>query len=88
MLVQFQIIYKTHLGQEMVLVGSIPELGENVLEKAQKMTLLDPISGLWAYSAELGAISDFSYRYFVKDDNFNTFIDEWGADRFFDRANK
>jgi len=87
MLVQFQIIYKTHLGQEMVLVGSIPELGENVLANAPKMTLLDPISGLWAYTAELDAMSGFTYRYYVKDDNFNTFIDEWGADRVCKPAN-
>jgi hypothetical protein len=88
MLVQFQIIYKTHLGQELVLVGSTPELGENSVANAPKMTLLDPDSGLWTYCAELDAVSGFSYRYYVKDDNFNTFIDEWGADRFFNRANK
>ncbi|MFZ4548232.1 MAG: 4-alpha-glucanotransferase [Bacteroidales bacterium] len=87
MLVQFQIIYKTHLGQELVLVGSIPELGENSVENAKKMTLLDPDSGLWAYSTELEGISGFSYRYFVKDDNFNTFIDEWGANRVCKPAN-
>ncbi|MFA5973841.1 MAG: 4-alpha-glucanotransferase [Lentimicrobiaceae bacterium] len=83
MLIQFQVIYKTHIGQQLVIVGSIPELGNGRRQDAPLMTLKDVITGLWIFQVELSSLTDFSYRYFVKDDNFNTFIEEWGPDRVF-----
>lgn len=46
MLVQFQVIYKTHIGQHLVIVGSIPELGNGSQPDAQIMTLKDALTGL------------------------------------------
>ena len=83
MTVRFQIIYKTHIGQVVMLVGSVPELGDGNRENACTMLLIDAESGLWEYRFNPANAVDFSYRYFVKDDNFNTSIEEWGPDRGF-----
>ena len=88
MLVQFQVIYKTHIGQQLTIVGSIPELGSGSQQNAKLMMLKDALTGLWVYQVELNSVSNFHYRYFVKDDNFNTFIEEWGPDRIFKPENR
>ena len=88
MLVQFQVIYKTHIGQQLAVGGSIPELGNGNQKNAQLMTLKNAISGLWVFQVNLSSPTDFSYRYFVKDKNFNTFIEEWGPDRIFRSGNR
>ena len=49
MTVRFQIIYKTHIGQVLMLLGSVPELGDGNRENACKMSLIDAESGLWEY---------------------------------------
>ncbi len=83
MLVKFQIEYKTHIGQTMVIVGSIPELGNGNQGTAQFMSLTNQDTGLWEYEVKLDTAADFTYRYFVKDDNFNILLEEWGAERTF-----
>jgi 4-alpha-glucanotransferase len=88
MLVQFQVIYKTHIGQVVMLIGSVPELGSGNRQNACLMSLIDAESGLWVYQFESESAIDFSYRYFVKDDNFNTLIEEWGPDRNFKSENR
>ena len=88
MLVQFQVIYKTHIGQVVMLIGSAPELGGGNRQNACLMSLIDAESGLWVYQFESESATDFSYRYFVKDDNFNTLIEEWGPDRNFKSENR
>jgi 4-alpha-glucanotransferase len=81
--ISFQIIYKTFPGQQLMLQGSIPELGSGSRESAVHMSLLDISTGLWGLEIELDHPSDFSYRFVVKDDNFDTRIEEWGPDRIF-----
>lgn len=88
MKVQFQVIYKTHIGQMLMLVGSVPGLGSGDRNKAAIMSLIDSESGLWVGETELKTALDFTYRYVVKDDNFNTFIEEWGPDRTFRAGNR
>lgn len=88
MLVQFQIVYKTHIGQQLMLVGSVPELGIGLQQDALMMSLVNAQSGLWAIRVELDPATGFNYRYFVKDDNFKTFIEEWGPDRVFKTENR
>lgn len=88
MLVHFQLVYKTHIGQQLTIVGSVPELGEGRVQDAPVMTLQDATTGLWGFQFELKPVSGFSYRYFVKDDNFNTYIEEWGPDRLFNPENR
>jgi hypothetical protein len=88
MIVQFQVVYNTHLGQSLMLLGSLPELGSGMPVNAKPMLLKNALAGLWTYQLEVSADTDFSYRYFVKDDNFNTFIEEWGPDRIFKSENR
>jgi 4-alpha-glucanotransferase len=88
MLVQFQIVYKTHIGQTLMLVGSLPELGASLPQDAKLMSLKNFQSELWVFQMEIHEPTDFSYRYFVKDDNFKTFIEEWGPDRVFKSENR
>jgi len=88
MLVQFHVVYKTHIGQVLMLVGSIPELGSGNRQQAVVMSLSNASSGLWVYQFESDSAAGFSYRYVVRDDNFNTFIEEWGPDRDFKPENR
>jgi 4-alpha-glucanotransferase len=66
-----------------LLVGSVPELGDGLPQNAQPMTLKNTHSGLWSFQVELSLADGFRYRYFVKDDNYHTLIEEWGPDRIF-----
>jgi len=81
MIVQFQLVYKTHMGQELMLLGSIPELGNGRQKDALPMRLDKVLDGLWIAEVEVNWRTAFSYRYFVKDTNFDTIIEEWGPDR-------
>ena len=83
MKVRFQIEYKTHFGQSMMLMGSIPSLGYNQPQDAVSMVLKDHESGLWVFDLEEDSLSEFQYRYFIKDENHNSFIEEWGPFRQF-----
>ena len=80
---QFQIHYITHPGQHLLISGSLPQLGKGKPGKAPLMHLTDPKTGLWTFRLKLDNPGDFTYRYFVRDDNFNTQIEEWGPDRTF-----
>ncbi len=83
MLLQFQIEFKTFPGQQMMVVGSLPALGEGNPQNACTMSLINIQVGTWFYRMEVVGGEDFTYRYFVKDDNFKTNIEEWGPDRIF-----
>ena len=83
MIVQFQVVYNTHLGQSLMLLGSLAELGSGMPVTAKPMVLKNALTGLWTYRFEVSEETEFTYRYFVKDDNFNTYIEEWGPDRIF-----
>ncbi|MEI6577215.1 MAG: 4-alpha-glucanotransferase [Bacteroidota bacterium] len=85
--IRFQIEYKTFPGQQMMLSGSNAQLGDKMREKAALMTLADALTGLWTFELSLEELSGFSYRYIVNDDNFKTFIEEWGPDRNFQVGN-
>ena len=83
MIVQFQVRYQTHFGQQPVVAGLHPSLGEGRLQDAPVMSLKDVETGLWTFRMELAPGEGLTYRYYVKDANFNTFIEEWGPDRSF-----
>ena len=88
MWIKFQVIYKTFIGQELMLVGSIDRL-EPVTGKMQcRWSLKMPKTGLWSYELEYSSPEKFSYRYFVNDSNFSVNIDEWGPDRIFSPENR
>lgn len=79
----FSVNYHTFPGQQPKVSGSLAELGSFENDRAPFMHLADLQSGLWTLEIEIPEDSEFSYRYVVKDDNFSTYIDEWGADRIF-----
>ncbi|HOW32215.1 MAG TPA: 4-alpha-glucanotransferase, partial [Bacteroidales bacterium] len=81
MVVCFQIEYKTHPGQQLVVAGSVKELGGGNPANAPFMTLKDVKSGIWKLEVDIEKAKEFHYRYFVKDDNFGTYLEEWGPDR-------
>lgn len=83
MKIRFQINYKTHPGQQLIIVGSMPALGGGEIPKAAVMNLLDAGAGHWAYETEWNGTGGFTYRYYVRDDNFSTLLEEWGPDRVF-----
>lgn len=87
MLIRFQVVYKTHIGQSVKLAGSIPELGNGIQKNACLMEVKDVDAGLWEFQFEYEEQSGFSYRYFVDDKNFDTYIEEWGPDRSFKPEN-
>jgi 4-alpha-glucanotransferase len=87
MVVHFQIEYKTFSGQQLMLVGSIPELGAGLLRDAKPMSLKNTSSFLWIFQLELDSVAGFTYRYFLRDDNSSTTIEEWGPDRVFKAEN-
>jgi 4-alpha-glucanotransferase len=81
MVIVFQIYYKTFPGQELYILGSAPSLGKGNMNKAKRMNLQDIATGMWVYELELNKVTELSYRYFVKDENFRTNLEEWGPDR-------
>ncbi len=83
MRIEFQIHYKTHPGQQLILTGSHPSLGEGRFERALNLKLINAQSGLWSCHISLDKPCGFSYRYYVKDDNFHTNLEEWGPERIF-----
>ena len=83
MLLRFHIEYNTSPGQQLIVAGSVPELGSGCPDKAPFMSLHNAKNGLWTYCLELNEDKDFRYRYFVKDGNSNTYLQEWGPDRVF-----
>jgi 4-alpha-glucanotransferase len=83
MKIRFQIEYRTHIGQEMMIAGDHPSLGGSAEIPAGKMTLTKPDSGIWIYDLETDTTVDIAYRYFVRDHNFNAVLQEWGPERIF-----
>ncbi len=83
MILQFQINYLTHPGQQLLVAGSAKELGGGKPGNAMFMTIKDVKSGLWVLTVDIGKAKEFTYRYYVKDDNFGTYLEEWGPDRHF-----
>ncbi len=81
MLLSFEIEYKTWLGQQMMIVGSLPELGGGLRELARPLEYSPGSGGLWTFRLEVAADAAFTYRYFIRDNNFSTTINEWGNDR-------
>lgn len=81
MLIVFQIEYKTYFGQQVMMSGSHALLGNNKRENAVGMTMTDPENGIWNLSLEIKPGEQFTYRYFIKEDNNPLTLEEWGPDR-------
>jgi 4-alpha-glucanotransferase len=88
MFIQFQIEYKTWPGQQIMLSGSLTQLGSGKMEEAVPMEYVEYSNGIWKYQIETDEKTTFNYRYFLKDDNFGTVTEEWGKNREFIPAAK
>lgn len=83
MQVYFQIEYRTYFGQQLMITGSHPLLGNGNKENAAIMTLIDPEEGIWRFPMNIEDGETFHYRYFVKEENQKNILEEWGPDRIF-----
>lgn len=83
--VSFEIDYHTIWGESLYLTGNIPELGNNKLTDAIKMSFDG--AGKWSATIYLPEnICGFTYSYFVKKDSGDIRA-EWGNPRLFDAYN-
>ena len=76
----FSIKYFTQWGQNMAIVGNLPQLGANDPSKAVFMNFQWKEN--WSYVVDINATEPFelNYRYLLKDNNgLDNF--EWGTDR-------
>lgn len=80
--ISFEINYNTRPGENIYIVGSISELGNEKYEQAKKMEYSD---GKWKITFTLKAPETFSYSYFLKDDTGKIFP-EAGCSRFFSKT--
>ncbi len=74
MKLSFNIDYHTNWGESVYIVGNIKELGNDNENAAIKMNYND---GCWSLSIDVTGISDFHYRYFVKNES-GYIRREWG----------
>jgi len=88
MKIDLQIYYTTFPGQQLIVSGSIPKLGNGDVSRGKHMILAKAESGCWQLSFDLDPERDFTYRYHVKDENFGTYLEEWGPDRIFRIENR
>lgn len=79
--VSFSVDYRTNWGESLYITGDIPALGSGDHSKALKLTLSGQQS--WKIQLELpDNTSDFTYAYFVKNDNGSEKA-EWGHGHHF-----
>ncbi len=83
MLIQFQIEYRTYFGQQVMISGSLPQLGDGKREHAVAMIYSENSYGIWRFQIETGIKTNFNYRYFIRENNDKTETDEWGENRQF-----
>jgi len=82
MKIRFQIDYRTHWGQKVLISGSIPELGNGDISKALELSLTS--GELWEREVEVDNITKFEYNYILFDENYQTHIWEFGSSRIAD----
>ena len=81
MTITFQIHYLTKWGQQLAIVGNVPELGSGNEQQAQVMQYIG--GGYWRISIPFKkAPSNLEYKYLIKDDStLSAFSAEWGNRR-------
>lgn len=77
----FRIHYYTQWGQQLAVVGSLPELGNLELDKAFLLTYRQ--EGFWEGSINITKeeIPNFTYRYLLIDSTKGEIQEEWGSNR-------
>jgi 4-alpha-glucanotransferase len=84
MLIQFQITYRTFFGQQIMLTGSLPQLGSGERVEAVTMHYMANSDGIWTYLIRTDGNTAFDYRYFLRNDHVHSEKEEWGENRVFD----
>ncbi len=80
MQIDFRIHYHTQWGQQLYIVGSIPELGAWDIEQAKPLQYT--YDGHWRASLFLHDLpADVEYIYILKDENLGETQQEWGSPR-------
>ena len=80
--ISFEIHYNTRIGENLYVVGSIPELGSEVVQKAAKMNYSE---GKWNLTLRLKESVSFTYSYILTDDH-GKIVPEAGASRHFNAS--
>ncbi|MGI6478096.1 MAG: 4-alpha-glucanotransferase [Salinivirgaceae bacterium] len=77
--ISFNIYYKTHFGQSLILEIRQPDTGSKSI---LKMNLIDAESGHWQADIVIpDSVKTVKYRYSIEDSNNSFKIEEWGDDR-------
>ena len=84
MLIQFRIAYKTRLGQQLMLTGTLSVLGSGQPDQAVAMHYEENSEGIWTFLIRTDRPEAFEYRYFLREENQEAISEEWGAYRKFD----
>ncbi|MDE5595794.1 MAG: 4-alpha-glucanotransferase, partial [Muribaculaceae bacterium] len=78
--------YRTNWGESLFVIGNIPALGDNDINKAVRLNLKD--SEYWSLTLDLPTdVKTFEYRYIVKSEN-GDIKNEWGSPHVFHAATK
>ena len=85
MLIQFRIAYKTRFGEQIMITGTHPQLGQGKRENAVAMNYEKYSEGTWTYLIRTDEEYRFGYRYFLREESSGRILEEWGRDRFFDQ---
>ena len=83
----FRIHYYTQWGQQIAVLGSLPQLGGLELDKA--FILVYQSEGYWEGTIEIpdSAIKNFTYRYLLIDSTSGMITEEWGTNRLVELEN-
>lgn len=78
--ITFNTNYHTRWGEQIIVVGNTPELGQNNLRKGLKLSYTG--EGNWSQSIDIEA-KTFEYQYVMVNDKFQELDREWGKPRTF-----
>lgn len=81
MIIHFKIPYFTHWGQQIYVKGNIPELGNNETDKGLLLHFTFPENWIGEVEIVGNKPIEFSYKYFLYDENVNEWKEEWIEDR-------
>lgn len=77
----FNIPYYTRWGQNILVTGNVPELGNNKLQKAFSLHLQGHEQWMGMIDVDTSEITEISYNYVFADENNGSAIMEWGEKR-------
>ncbi len=81
MKIRFKISFKTRWGQQLLVSGNFPELGNGDFKKALRLNFSD--NNYWEGETIVNSdqIEKLGYRYILFDEDSNNFTEEWGEYR-------